>query len=231
MDVSKYTAAARAVDPDFAACGEKLALIARMTLDSPINVTAIRDEAGVLSKHIADSLFAARAICNLGASTVLDVGSGGGFPALPIAAAIPGISVTALDATAKKCRRIEEIAASAALANVRVVCARAEEATGLFGSFDLVISRAVAALPALLELTSPHAKVGGFVLAMKGELAESEAKDAESAARSLCLEALEPIRYALPEGGDHRAILVYRKTAPTPRPYPRKWNEIAKKPL
>ena len=231
MDTSKYTSVAGAVSPEFAACGAKLAAIARGTAEAKINVTAIRDEAGVLSKHIADSLFAAKALADLGAKTVLDVGSGGGFPALPIAAALPDIGVTALDATAKKCRHIEELAAVADLANVRVVCARAEEATDLFGSFDAVISRAVAALPALLELTSHHAKVGGFVLAMKGELADDEARAAENAARTLGLEALEPIRYALPEGGDHRAILVYRKTAPTPRPYPRKWNEIQKKPL
>ena len=231
MDISAYTAAAGEVSPDFAACGAKLAEIARLTLDSPINVTAIRDEAGVLSKHVADSLFAARLVAELGSTSVLDVGSGGGFPALPIAAALPDVAVTALDATAKKCRHVGNIAAEAGLANVRVVCARAEEAADLFGSFDLVISRAVAALPALLELTSPHAKTGGFVLAMKGELADDEAKDAENAANTLCLEALEPMRYALPEGGDHRAILVYRKTAPTPAPYPRRWSEILKRPL
>ena len=231
MDVSKYTAAARAVDPAFAECADKLAIIANGTLNAHLNVTAIRDEAGVLSKHVADSLFAARLVRELGASTVLDVGSGGGFPALPIAAALLGVAVTALDATAKKCRHVEELAASAGLRNVRVVCARAEEATELFGSFDLVISRAVAALPALLELTSPHAAPGGFVLAMKGDLADDEAKTAQSAAAALCLEALEPVRYALPEGGDHRAILVYRKTAPTPPGFPRRWAEIQKKPL
>ena len=231
MDISVYAAAAGAVDPSFADCAGTLAAIADGTLNARLNVTAIRDEAGVLSKHIVDSLYAARLIRELGVASVLDVGSGGGFPALPIAAALPGIGITALDATAKKCRHVEELAASAGLDGVRVICARAEEATDLFGTFDAVISRAVAALPALLELTSPHAKVGGFVLAMKGDLAEKEAKDAERAAAALCLEALEPTRYALPEGGDRRAILVYRKIAPTPRPYPRRWSEIAKKPL
>ena len=231
MDISAYTSAAGAVDPSFAGCAATLAAIADGTLGAKLNVTAIRDEAGVLSKHVVDSLYAAKAIRDLGATSVLDVGSGGGFPALPIAAALPEVAVTALDATAKKCRHVEELAASAGLQNVCVVCARAEEAADLFGSFDLVISRAVAALPALLELTSPHAAAGGFVLAMKGNLADDEAKAAESAAAALCLEALAPVRYSLPEGGDRRAILIYRKVAPTPPDFPRKWNEILKKPL
>ena len=66
---------------------------------------------------------------------------------------------------------------------------------------------------------------------MKGDLADEEAKAAKNAADALCLEALDPVRYRLPEGGDSRAILVYRKSAPTPRPYPRRWSEIEKKPL
>ena len=229
--IEKYRMTAAAVDPEFAACAGALAAIGRGTAEAKINVTAIRGEDGVLSKHIADSLFAARAIRDLGASSVLDVGSGGGFPALPIAAALPGIEVTALDATAKKCRHVEALAAEAGLSNVRVVCARAEEAAELFGSFDVVISRAVAALPALLELTSPHAKVGGYVLAMKGERAAEEAADARRAAGILSLTALGPVAYSLPEGGDHRSILVYRKDAPTPDGYPRAWREISKKQL
>ena len=231
MDISKCATVAASVAPAFGDRAAALATVARMTVDSPINVTAIRDEAGVLSKHIADSLFAAKTVAALGAATLLDVGSGGGFPALPVAAVLPDVAVPALDATFKKCRRVEQIAAEAGIENISVVCARAEEATELFGSFDAVVSRAVAALPALLELTSPHAKVGGFILAMKGELAEKEAKDAENAAKALALEPLAPVRYKLPEGGDHREILIYRKIAPTPRPYPRKWNEILKKPL
>lgn len=231
MDISQYIAVAGGVSPAFTACAPALALIASRTASARINVTAIHDEAGILYKHVADSLWAAKAVADLGARTVLDVGSGGGFPALPIAAALPEVEVTALDATAKKCRHVASLAAEAGLPNVRVVHARAEEAADLFGSFDLVVSRAVAALPALLELTSPHAKTGGFVLAMKAELAGIEAKNAENAAQTLALEALEPLVYKLPEGGDHRSILIYRKTAPTPRPYPRKWSEITKKPL
>ena len=231
MDIEQYRAAAKAIAPEFADCAEALAEIARGTAEAKINVTAIRDEALVLSKHIVDSLFAAKAVRDLCAERVLDVGSGGGFPALLIAAALRGVGVTALDATAKKCRHIESLAAEAKLTNVRVVCARAEEAAELFGTFDVVISRAVAALPALLELTSPHAAVGGYVLAMKGERASEEADEARRAAATLGLRALDPIVYSLPEDGDHRAILVYRKERETPKGYPRPWREIAKKPL
>ena len=231
MDIERYRAAAGEVSPDFAGCADKLAAIARGTANALLNVTAIRDEEGVLSKHIVDSLFAAHALRELKATDVLDVGSGGGFPALPVAAALPEVSMTALDSTAKKCRHIEALARETGLSNVRVVCARAEEASGLFGSFGAVISRAVANLPALLELTSPHASLGGYVLAMKGEQAEKEASEAARAAEKLGLTALDPIIYSLPEGGNHRAILVYRKDRETPAGYPRPWREISKKPL
>lgn len=231
MNILQYKRILKSVSSEFAECENALCIIAKHTLEARINVTAIRDEPGVLSKHIADSLYAARVIKQLGAKTVLDVGSGGGFPALPIAAALPDVSVTALDATAKKCRHIEQAALDASLSNVRVVCARAEEASDLFASFDVVISRAVAALPILLEITSPHAKTKGHILSMKGELAEREQANAAHAAESLGLTFLETVTYTLPEGGDHRAIIIYRKEIPTPKLYPRKWNEINKKPL
>lgn len=228
MDIQRYESTAAAVDPSFACAAAALATVGEMTVNAVINVTAIRDEAGVLSKHIADSLYAARLIRTLGAATVLDVGSGGGFPALPVAAALPDVSVTALDSTAKKCRHIENTAAAAGLTNISVICARAEEAAELFSRFGLVISRAVAPLGALLELTSPHCAVGGYVLAMKGERADAEAREAARAAGILGLEELEGVTYSLPEGGDHRSILVYRKVRPTPAGYPRKWSAIRK---
>lgn len=228
MDTQKYERAAAAVEPSFAHAARALAAIGELTANAAINVTAIRDEAGVLSKHIVDSLYAAREVRAIGARSVLDVGSGGGFPALPIAAALPDVSVTALDSTAKKCRHIESTAEAAGLSNVRVVCERAEEATELFGGFELVISRAVASLGALLELTSPHCAVGGYVLAMKGERAAEEAQEAVRAAEILGMEECEGVTYSLPEGGDHRSILIYRKVRPTPPGYPRKWGAIKK---
>ena len=137
-------------------------------------------------KHIIDSLCCAEAVARYadaargegadgdssGAErrlTLCDVGSGGGFPALPIAAALGDISVCALDSTAKKCRFIEESAASAGITNLTSVCARAEEAKGLFGTFDFVTARAVAALPVLIEICAPLLKVGGYFFRNEGE--------------------------------------------------------------
>lgn len=228
MDIQKYERAAAAVDPSFAHAARALAAVGELTANAAINVTAIRDEAGVLSKHIVDSLYAAREIASLDARSVLDVGSGGGFPALPIAAVLPDVAVTALDSTAKKCRHIESVAAAAGISNVSVICGRAEESTELFGGFEIVISRAVASLGALLELTSPHCAVGGHVLAMKGERADDESHEAARAVEILGLEQCEGVTYALPEGGDHRTILIYRKVRPTPPGYPRKWGAIKK---
>ena len=234
MNTSDYTAYSRTVHPSFPDLAPKMASICDALDAAQINVTAIRDGDGVLQKHIIDSLYAAREIIDLApapGARLCDVGSGGGFPALPIAAALPGISVTAVDSTAKKCRYIEETAHSAGLSNVSTRCARVEEASDLFATFDFVTARAVAALPVLVELCAPLLKVGGYFLAMKGEKADVEIADAARAAKILGLELVRRAEYSLPSGGDHRTIAVYRKVAPTPKGYPREYRLIAKKPL
>lgn len=162
---------------------------------------------------------------------ICDVGSGGGFPALPISAALPSLHVTAIDSTAKKCRYIEETAAQAGICNIDVRCARVEDAKELFESFDFVTARAVASLPVLCELCAPLVKIGGYFLAMKGEKADEEIAEANNAANILGLEFVRSTEYSLPYGGDHRTIAVYKKISSTPKEYPREYRLITKKPL
>lgn len=233
MDLQKYRALAAGVDPAYAELDHTMAKIADCLAESRVNVTAIKDEDGVLSRHIIDSLHAARELGRLcpDGGKICDVGSGGGFPALPVAAALSEVQVTAIDSTAKKCRYIEETARAAGLANVETRSVRAEEAVDLFGTFDAVCARAVAALPVLCELCAPLVKVGGHFVAMKGEKAQEEIAEAERAAKVLGLTLVRVIDYALPEGGDHRALAVYRKDAPTPKQYPREYKKIVKDPL
>ena len=234
MDTSAYKTYSAGISPDYPALAGKMAAIADALAEAKLNVTAIRDGDGILAKHIIDSLHAAKVIEDLGVTEgdrLCDVGSGGGFPALPVAAALPDVTVLAVDATAKKCRYIEETALSAGLTNVTALCARVEEAADLRESFGYVTARAVAALPVLCELCAPLVKVGGYFLAMKGEKVDEEIADAAHCAAEVGLELCDRVTYSLPSGGDHRTIAVYRKVRQTPAKYPREYRVIVKKPL
>lgn len=215
---------------------EKMRLLTLRLIASnrQFNLTAITEPDEVLTKHIVDSLFCASAVAALGGEcrTLLDVGAGGGFPSLPLAAALPGVSVLAMDATAKKCRYIDETAAAVGLPNVRAHNARAEEAARELGaSFDAVTARAVARLNVLTELCAPFLRVGGVFLAMKGPGGAEEAAEAARGCKLLGLSAPEVRRYELPGGAGERTLIVCRKERPTPSLYPRPYAKIVKSPL
>ncbi len=195
------------------------------------NLTAITDPHEALGKHVVDSLYAAAAVKELcGVGSLIDIGSGGGFPALPIAIVCPDIRVTALDSTAKKC---EFISNTAELCGVFVdtVPERAEEAAvSRRETFDVATARAVARLNILAELCAPFVKVGGYFLAMKGSAAEEERIEAEDGTNLLGLSFERALTYEI-GGGGKRSILIYRKSSPTPAAYPRRYAQIKKKPL
>ena len=152
------------------------------------NLTAIHDPEEILRKHITDSLFFAAAIEKSGADSLIDIGSGAGFPSLPTAAVLPSVDVCALDSTAKKTVYMKETAIGAGISNFRSVAARAEEAghTGAMReTFGAAGARAVANLRVLLELCTPFVRRGGVFVAMKGESAKEEAREAKSAAKLL----------------------------------------------
>ena len=197
------------------------------------NLTSILEPNEIIRKHLIDSLIPLGLLQNAGItfSTALDVGTGAGFPLLPMACAADGVSFTGMDATAKKISHIRETAEFAALTNVSAVSGRAEElARGeLRQSFDLVCARAVAALPVLIELCAPFVRVGGHFCALKSHI-EEELEPADRAGRLLGLTNIAVIDYEIP-GGDTRCLVLYRKTAPTPAKYPRRYAEITKRAL
>lgn len=199
------------------------------------NLTAITDPEEVLKKHIIDCLFTAKAVKKLSGkgAKLLDVGSGAGFPSLPVAAAIPELQVTAMDATAKKTVYMNDTAALAGIENFVAINKRAEEAArnGLGESFDIVSARAVARLNVLMELCVPFLKVGGFFVSMKGAAADEELMEAESAAKKLGCSFVKKTQYSLPDLDDARFLLIYRKDSKTPAIYPRNFSQISKKPL
>ncbi len=199
------------------------------------NLTAITDPEEVLRKHIIDCIFAAKTVGELcpNAASLLDVGSGAGFPSLPIAAALPHIRVTAMDATAKKTVYMNDTSSLAGIENFNAVNARAEEAarSEMGASFDVVSARAVARLNVLLELCVPFLKIGGHFVAMKAFAADEEIKEAENAAKKLGVTLVEKRQYTLPDLEDTRFLLIYRKDSKTPDIYPRNFSQISKRPL
>ncbi|HWA76397.1 MAG TPA: 16S rRNA (guanine(527)-N(7))-methyltransferase RsmG [Polyangiaceae bacterium] len=191
------------------------------------NLTAIRDRDEAWARHVVESV---RLVPLLGGGKrLIDVGSGGGVPGLVLAIACPDIAVTLLEATAKKARFLEQTGKALGLENLTVVCDRAESA-GSVGSpqrerFDVVTARAVAPLRVLLELTSPLAKVGGLIVAVKGEKASEELGAAATALNRLHVTHEQTVRHPT------ASVVLLRKTAATAPKYPRRAGEPTRSPL
>ena len=169
------------------------------------------------------------AAANLRGKTLIDVGCGAGFPGVPLAIACPEVKVTLLDSLGKRVKWLEEILPQLGI-EAQCVTARAEEAVAdRRESFDFAVSRAVARLNILLELTAPYVKVGGAVLAMKGTAAEEELSECAGAIKKLGLK-LEQVK-VFPIDGTSHAVIVLRKIAPTPKQYPRRYAKIKQSPL
>lgn len=194
-----------------------------------MNLTAISEESKVIEKHFYDCLIPAKSPYFKG-NTLLDIGSGAGFPGLVFAIAFPNKKVVLVDATAKKCSFLNEVSKELGLRNVMVINKRAEELNDR-DHFDLVTARAVAPLPVLLEITAPFAKVHGIVLAMKGDKGEEELMKSHRAISLLDLHLLEKNADELPDGQGKRVNIFFEKGAKTPKRFPRPWSEIHSKPL
>ena len=199
-----------------------------------MNLTAITGPREVAVKHIIDSLAAYDAALFGGAPAVIDVGTGAGFPGLPLKIFAPSIRLTLMDSLGKRVRFLETVVSELGLTNVACIHARAEEAArdrAHRERYDLVVSRAVARLPVLLEYTLPFVKKGGHLLALKGRAWEEELQESTRSLKLLggTVRETRPVR--LPGLDDQRAVLVIEKTAPTPKAYPRKAGTPAKKPL
>ena len=190
------------------------------------NLTAITAKDEFVIKHLIDSLAGVPFIPEN--AKVIDVGSGGGFPSFPVASVRKDITMTALDSTAKKMNFVGSTAKFLGVKNLKTVVGRAEEMKDLFGAFDVVTARAVSALPILIEICSPLIKVGGKMIAYKTD--ESEVEISQNALKTLNLTLKNTFSFNLPNG-DRRSILVFEKTAPTPKQYPRQYGQIKKRPL
>ena len=193
-----------------------------------MNLTAITEPEAVAKLHLLDSLTVAATV-ELKGKTLIDVGCGAGFPGVPTAICCPEAKITLLDSLGKRVKWLETILPQLGIA-AECVTARAEEAVAdRRETYDYATSRAVARLNILLELTAPYVKVGGAVLAMKGAAAKEELAEAAGAIKKLGLK-LEEIR-EYPIDGTSHSVIVLRKVAPTPKPYPRRYARIKQSPL
>ena len=198
-----------------------------------MNLTAIRDEEGVARLHMLDCAALLRC-ADFSGKTLIDVGTGAGFPGLALKILVPSLKVTLLDSLGKRVDWLNEVAARLGLDGVEAIHARAEEQAQVKGfrdSFDVVTARAVADLRLLSELCLPYAKVGGLFLAMKSVESGPELEGAAHAIKLMGGRVRETADYPIP-GTDvtHRVILV-DKVAPTLKGYPRRWAKIQKEPL
>ncbi len=202
-----------------------------------MNLTALRDEKSVISRHITDCLLAAKHLPEKG--TVLDVGSGGGMPALPFAIVRPDLKIVALDATAKKTAYIATAAEHLGLKNVSILTGRAEELgqdPNFREKFDVCSARAVAELRILLEWCVPFIKPNGYFLSLKGKNAQTELENAQNALKQLSCKLELDEKVTLWEPGEEteendRHNFIIRKTKVTDKKYPRRNAQISKSPL
>lgn len=196
-----------------------------------MDLTAIDEEAQIVEKHFYDSLISAKYF-RYENQTLLDIGSGAGFPGLVLAIAFPNLKITLLEPTLKRCNFLNEVIKVLDLSNVKVVNDRAENyVKEKRESFDLVTSRAVSRLNMLLELSIPFLTIQGTMIALKGKNANLELKAAENALKILNVKLLKNYEFKLPSEEENRSILLLKKEARTNIKYPRNYGTIKKKPL
>jgi 16S rRNA (guanine527-N7)-methyltransferase len=199
------------------------------------NLTAITDDDGIQIKHFLDSLSLLKALPpGWGRARLVDVGTGAGFPGLPLKLLCPDLRLTLVEATGKKVTFLQALVDQLRLLGVAVVKARAED----LGQdpvhreqYDLAVARAVAELPVLAEYLLPLVRLGGQAIAQKGEAAPAEAHAAEGAVRRLGGTLTQIIPVELPGIVETRHLVIYTKTAATPPAYPRRPGVPAKSPL
>jgi len=202
-----------------------------------VNLTAITDYEEVQIKHFLDSLTVTLAWQRAISSAdfrLIDVGTGAGLPGVPLKILLPDIKLVLLEATAKKAAFLHHLKQKLGLDDVEIVVGRAEEIaheTQYRERFDIVLSRAVAPLPTLVELTLPFCAIGGSFIAQKKGAIDLEVSNSTKAISLLGGSLPEVKRIDLEEFADERYLVIIDKVAPTPKLYPRRPGMPAKRPL
>lgn len=193
--------------------------------------SAVRAPSAAVDVHLADSLVALELLEAGSVGTIVDLGSGAGFPGLPLAIALPGARFTLLEANARRAAFLRRAVAATGVRAVDVVNARAEEWSAGLAACDLAVVRALAPLPVVLEYAAPLLRVGGAVIAWRGR-PDPEAESAGArAADELGLQVLPPRRVYPYAGAEHRYLHLMSKVRETPARFPRRPGMALKRPL
>ncbi len=196
-----------------------------------INLTSITDTHEFDVKHIEDSLLPMKVV-DFSSKKVMDIGTGAGFPGIPLAIYNPTSTFYLVEPTLKRCNFLNIVKEELGLDNVIIINKRAEELDKKdFSNFDLIVSRAVSDLRILLELSIPYLKVGGKLIAYKGEKAEEEIKTSQNCLKILSshVETIQKENLSIKELIRNNIVIV--KDKETNPKYPRRYNEIKKRPL
>ena len=199
-----------------------------------MNLTGIEEEREVFIKHFLDSISAVTHGYINNETSLIDVGTGAGFPGMPLKICLDGMKLTLLDSLNKRINFLQEVATELDLNEIEFIHGRAED----FGKdekyreqFDVATARAVAGLPILMEFCVPFVKVGGHFICLKGPNANLELEESKKAMEALGIEFVEKIDIQLPDSELNHNILVFKKIHNTPLKYPRKAGKPSKNPI
>lgn len=204
-----------------------------VTTNEHMNLTGITDPEEFALKHVVDSLSCYDPKYFTKGARVIDLGTGAGFPGVPLGIYDLSLQITLFDSLQKRLRFLDGVIEDLGLHGCRTLHGRAEDLAHqeYRESFDLLTSRAVARLSILLEWGLPYVKVGGYMVALKGSIVQEELEESKRAVSILGGEIVEVKEVTLPTLEDKRAIVYIKKVQPTPKQYPRKPKEIKTKPL
>ena len=240
----KFTDLLKQIDPEFSLSERQLTQLQLyyenlVEWNNRINLTAITEEEDVYIKHYLDSytlfIVVPRETIKNGMS-IIDIGTGAGFPGIPLAIALPEVNFTLMDSLGKRIRFLENMVGKLNLENVTCIQARAEDLARdrkHREQYDIAVSRAVANLSTLSEYCVPFLRVGGEFVAYKSEKVKegNEQPDGEKAAKKLGAQFIRQEEFVLPGTEYHRTLLMFRKTHSTPNTYPRRAGTPSRNPL
>jgi 16S rRNA (guanine527-N7)-methyltransferase len=209
----------------------QLEAVLRELAENPRAPTSVREPSQAGGTHVADSLVGLDVEEVRGAGQIADLGSGAGFPGVPLAVALPDANVALVESQRRKCAYLETVRAHAALANVEVVCARAEEWVGGLGRNDAVVARALAPQSVVVEYAAPLLRDGGVLADWRGRRDAQDERAARRAAEQLGLRLREVRRVDPFAGARDRHLHVFVKVGETPSRFPRRAGVARKRPL
>lgn len=199
-----------------------------------MNLTAITEYDEVMQKHFVDSLSLVKGIHISSCETLIDVGTGAGFPGIPLKIIFPHLKIVLLDSLGKRVKFLNAVIEKLGLNNITAIHGRAEDFSRqkeYREKFDICVSRAVANLSSLSEYCLPYVKIGGVFISYKSGAVEEELKNARRAISILGGKEKQTLKFVLPDSDIERSFVIIQKKKETPRKYPRKAGVPGKEPL